>query len=442
MEAAKSCWVDRVKAPAHGQRDVKAKFPGLYIRAFAPRPGRAQGRIVWFLKARMNSAEGSASKFVLLGEYPALGEHDAERAAAEARHQLRQGVDPNAARDERLRAAKAASLTFGELVEEYLAGGGMHKGRPLRPTTLRIYSTVLRGKWFADWRSRPLAAITQNEVNLLTDRIPETAAYSPLAALRAAMRYAKNHGYVSEAPEITIPKSKSDKAPFLNYHEGEEADIDFSELCAVLDALDEIERRFPLSPWPNIWRFGCLTGARPSAILGASWEEFSLGEKPTWHLSAERSKLRRAIEIPLSETAAALLRSMPRKQEGLIWPATRNDTFRQFYPPDQTAVINERLRARGYKTEFWPARFRDTLATWLDAQEHATERAKARLLDHTAPAETGIRGAHYALVMSERLARRLANEWAATIAGARAAAAEAGSSVIPMAMQRRVAAGL
>jgi integrase len=418
-------WVDKLKTPAKGQEDHSANHPGLKVRVFA------SGRRVWFIRGRLKGGE-SAPVFVMLGEYPAMGEHAAKKAAGDARYLLRQGIDPNQRRDENILTNKIAGMTFGELAEEYLEKGTAN----LRAnTTLKYRANALRGKWFADWRPRPLSWLTQGRVNALQNTIPTTAASTPLTSLRSALRYAEDNGYIAKAPRVTVPKSQGDAAPFLEFQEGGGAP-DFGELAVVLDALDALQERFPLSPWPHIWRFGALTGARPMTVCGARWEEFDLSSAPIWHLSAERSKLKRPIDIPLSEAAAAVLRALPRKESGFIWPGRDGTKPREDLPGDQTGLITGMLAARGYRTTFWPGRFRDTFMTWLDVQEHASERAIALLVDHKAPAERTTRGRHYAKVQSAALARRLANEWAATIANVRAAAAQAGPAVVQLPAQR------
>jgi hypothetical protein len=150
MQERKVTWVDRIKAPAKGQLDTKAKFPGLYVRTFAPRATSGEGRKVWFFKGRLL---GGSSKFVLLGQYPAMDERNAEKAAAHARWKMSQGIDPNAERAERMLAAKAASITFAALVDEYLREGIVHRGRQLADTTRGLYKTVLYGKHLEPWHS-------------------------------------------------------------------------------------------------------------------------------------------------------------------------------------------------------------------------------------------------------------------------------------------------
>jgi hypothetical protein len=235
QDTAKTTWVDKLKKPAKGQADYATKHPGLKVRVFS------SDRRIWFIRGRVHGTEASP-KFIMLGEYPGMSEATAELAAANARNLLRKGIDPIQQSSEEAIANKVAGLTFGETAEEYIAKG---TGK-LSPTTLKVRANTLRGKHFADWRAHPLAWITQGQVNALVNRIPETASYSPLSALRVVLNYAEDHGYIAKAPEVNVPKAEGDAAPFFEFQEGGKPD--FSELVVVLDALDAIEQQNPVSP--------------------------------------------------------------------------------------------------------------------------------------------------------------------------------------------------
>ena len=101
-------WVAKLKIPAKGQTDHDAKHPGLKVRVFS------SGRRVWFIRGRVRGADTSA-KFIMLGEHPAMNEAAAEHAAANARHLLRQGIDPNQERQEKAITNNIAGMSFGAL---------------------------------------------------------------------------------------------------------------------------------------------------------------------------------------------------------------------------------------------------------------------------------------------------------------------------------------
>jgi len=414
-------WAEKLAAPHRGQEDHDAPGSnyGLKVRVFA------SGRKVWFIRGRVKGT-ATAARFVQLGDYPLMPQSDAELDAGATRKVMRQGIDPLQRRAAEVLENRAAAMTFGELFEEYLAKGTSN----LRANTLKGRAYALRGRHFADWRDKPLAYGTALRIRALSAALPVTSHAVVLGSLRRAMRYGEENGYLDRAPRIEVKRAEGDAAPFFTLQEGGQPD--FGELVAVLDALDMLEQQFPLSPWPQIWRFATHTGARPSAYLGLDWRELDLSSRATWHLPAERSKLARAIDIPLGEASAALLRALPRKDAGLIWPGRDGKRPREDLPGDQVGLIRGAMMACGFSEGFWPGRFRDTVMTWLDVHPEATERSIALLVDHKAPTERSTRGRHYAKVQSDALARRLVNEWAATIEEARGKARRAGPRVLPL----------
>lgn len=406
-------WAARLPKPAKGQADYAAPNSehGLHIRVFAT------GRKVWFIRGRLKGS-GAAPLFVALGNY---SEKDfpytaAEDAARRTRERLRQGVDPIAERREAASAARVESMTFGALVEEYLEKGTAN----LRANTLKGRRLALRGKRFADWHDKPLPYITAGRVKVVADSIPPSSHAVCLGSLRRVLNYAVDNGYLERAPAIKVERPGGDAAPFFTFQEGGQPD--FAELAVVLEALDVLAQQQPLSPWPQMWKFGCLTGARPSAYQGLRWEELDLENAPQWRLPAARSKLKRDITIPLSDAAADLLRALPRRDSGLVWPGKIQDQPREDLPGDQVGLIRGMLASKGFREGFWPGRFRDNLMTWLETQEHASDRAIAAIVDHRAKASSTIRGRHYVKYQSDQLARKLVNEWAAVVASVRAPA--------------------
>jgi integrase len=433
-EKRTASWAEAQERPRKGHLDFAApsSLHGLKLRVFR------SGRRVWFIRGRLAGAN-AAPKFVMLGDHHEKDRPQswAEERARLARVDLRNGIDPAQERQKKLDENKRQSMTFGALVTDYL-GNGTSK---LAKTTLNVRRIALNGPWLRSWHERPLGWITQGRVNALIDQIPLTASYGPLSSLRRVLSYAQDHGYIDRAPKVIVPKSEGNAAPLFKFQEGKGNTPDFGELAAVLDAIDVLEQQNPLSPWPAIWRFACLTGARPGAVLGARWEEFDLSRTPTWNLPAERSKLRRAISIPLSDAAAELLRSLrrPGGDKGLVWPGRWGDAPRADVPGECTGLITGILAANGFKVGFWQGRFRDTVASWLDTQPDASERAIAKLLDHRAPSERTTRGRYYSKFQSDTLARALANEWAATITAARRAAAQRGPHVVGLENRKRAA---
>jgi integrase len=391
----------RLKVPSKGQRDYRTKFPGLQLRHFA------SGVKCWFIHARI---AGGKPMFIRLGEFPAMKFHQAEIACASARDSLRRGVDPRAQQQAEDAASNAANMTFGRAAEEWIAEQS-RKLKPWRATTTEKVRFVLLGGRLEPWRKRRLGAIDESDVeNLLAD-LAENTKQTFLAPLRGLFKWAVRRGYIPKSPvaNITAPMPEGDAAPLIVFEE--EGEPDFAEVKAFLQSLDALRASLPLSPWPTIYRLGLLTGARYSELVGLPRKEIVL-DSATWKLPAERSKVKSECDRPLSAAAVALLRSIPGTGElmfpGKIAGHALSKTGRE------PAILSAMLAERGYKTGFWYGRLRDTVASWLEFQPDATERAMAVILNHKPPRDN-TRRRHYTKISGRKQARILLERWAAQL---------------------------
>lgn len=410
--------VDRLAAPKSGQRDYKRRG-GLHVRVFA------SGRRIWFIRGRVKGSQAKGARFVQCGEWPDTDEHAAASAAARAREAMRRGIDPNQQRVEEIRKAHAAGLTFEQLVDECLEA----MRERLRPTTWKNRGFILRSHHFAKWRDRPIASITQNEVKALAAKVKRNSQVTVIGNLRTLLNFAKGQGYIDHAPtdHVSIETPEGDAAPLVKFAEGKVPD--FSELVAFLEALQLVEEQRPLSPWPSIFRVGMLTGTRIASLVAMRWEQFDLeGDAPTWHMPAEISKIKIKSDIPLSRRAAEILRSLPRHGE-LVWPGKGGKSPLLPRAKIEGPMISAALAAKGFKKGFWYGRLRDTVASWLEFQSDATERAMALILNHKPPAGN-TRRKHYVQVGAEHQARVLVDRWAGAIETAQAGAG--GAAVVAL----------
>ena len=69
--------------------------------------------------------------------------------------------------------------------------------------------------------------------------------------------------------------------------------------------------------------FAILTAARSGEVRGATWEEIDL-EARMWTIPAERMKIKREHNVPLSDTAVRLLEALPQYEgNNHVFPAER-----------------------------------------------------------------------------------------------------------------------
>ena len=68
--------------------------------------------------------------------------------------------------------------------------------------------------------------------------------------------------------------------------------------------------------------FLTLCASRSGEVRGALWSEIDLAAK-VWTIPKERMKMKKGHSVPLSEAAVALLKSLPRDDNPLVFPAPR-----------------------------------------------------------------------------------------------------------------------
>jgi integrase len=400
-------WAERQKAPEQGQVDYLPDGSGLKLRVFA------SGKRCWFVRGRIRQADGQGQqRFVVLGDAAVMTREEAAAEAANARMLMRRGVDPVAARDAKLKAADAGRKTFLDVANEWsevrIASGKWSED------TIATRRAVFNGPRLAALSDKLIGQITARDIEAAAARIAANSMQAALGPVRTVLKYAVQQGYIAASPfatsDVQIRKAAGNAEPLIEFHEGREPD--FSEFVAVLDAIRAAEQQMPLSPWWGIWRVCLATGARPSAIIGLRWSELQLEGAPSWHLPVSRSKIKQASAIPLSEDCASILRNVPRVGD-LVWPG-RDGKSKLSYPPVEPKFLSTLLSAAGYPKGWKPGRARDSVASWLEFQPDATERAMALLLNHKPPADN-TRRQHYARISAEHQARALIERYAQAV---------------------------
>lgn len=398
--------VRKLKAPANGQQDYATEFPGLQLRHF---PSDLK---CWFIRARIKDGK---AVFVKLGEFPAVNLNAAQLACSTARDILRRGVNPNDEAKADAAAERAQNITFGTAAEEWIAErcGGK---KPWRATTAEKVRFVLLGGRLKPWKDRLLGAIEDEDVKAALESLDKNSEQTFLAPIRGLFKWAVRKGYVEKSPVVGIFASipDGDQAPLIGFEEGgkdEEPTLDFAEMVAFLQCLEALQASLPLSPWPSIYRLGLLTGARYSEVVGLPRAEVDLA-KAVWTLPASRSKLRKECKRPLSAAAVELLRAVP--GEGALFFPGKIQGHSLTKTGREPSTLSTMMKDRGFPAGFWYGRLRDTVASWLDFQTDATERAMAIIMNHKPPSNN-VRRRNYVLISGMKQARALLERWATTV---------------------------
>ncbi|MCM2436238.1 tyrosine-type recombinase/integrase [Agrobacterium rosae] len=311
-----------------------------------------------------------------------VGLAQAREKADEVRDILGRGGDPFTEMAERKDRAKP--LTFGEIAEDVLASKeGQWKNDKHRDQwamTLRVYAKPL-------WKL-PVASVSTDDVvralHAIWKEKPETASRTR-GRIEAVLDYATARG-IRTIPNAARWKGHLDTilAPRQKLSRGHHAALPYVDMGDFMVALRKQQGVAALA-----LEFLILTATRTGEVLGAQWEEFDL-DSGVWQIPAERMKAKRPHSVPLSETALALLKAMP-KVEGNphVFPG-----MRQSKAMSNTAMLavlkrmkREDLTSHGFRSSFrdWAGNetsfprelIEETLAHTLGAVEASYRRNQA-----------------------------------------------------------------
>jgi len=379
---------------------------GLYLLV------KPTGARLWRFKYRF----GGKEKLAAFGSYqPGSSDHvslsEARDRLTEAKGQLRDGIDPSAAK----RAEKAARIdreagSFEVVAREWQAKqaeawAAGHAERVMRRLVLYVFPRI---------GGEPIRTVTGPEVLDLLRRIEakgrvETAhrvkeslgaifryavathraTHDPSAALKGALATVKHKSFAS----ITEPTKVGELLRAIRGYDGSDV-----VRCAL--------------------QLLSLTFVRPGELRGAKWSEFSFdladatpGKKPNhpdpqWRIPAERMKMREQHIVPLSKQAVAVLRELHAitGPDGYLFPSVRSKS-----KSISENTINAALRSAGYaKDQMTGHGFRHMASTLLHEQGYKSELIE-RQLSHGD--RNAMRAAYnFAEYLPER--RRMMQEWA------------------------------
>jgi integrase len=266
--------------------------------------------------------------------------------------------------------------------------------------------TVAKNQWLLEdlarpFANRPIAEITAAEILDLLKRVEKSGRRETARRLRGVI------GGVFRLAIVTLRATTDPtfalKGALLRPNVKPRAAItDEKKLGGLLRAIDEFDG------WPTLraaLKFCALTFARPGEVRGARRSEINF-DKAVWRIAAERTKMRRPHDIPLSRQALEVLRE--------IWPASE---FGELIFPSLISykkalsenAFNSALRRMGFTQEEVSAHgFRSSASTILNENGFNPDVIEAAL-GHQA--ENAVRRAYNrAIYWPERIS--LMQKWA------------------------------
>ena len=239
------------------------------------------------------------------GAYPTVTLAKARTRREEARALLAKEMDPGAVKKATKRAAKlAAENTFEAVAREWLA----KQRNRLAPRYSALVLARLEADIFPQIGSRPIADIGAPELLEALKKVEKRG------VIETARRLRQTCGQVFRYA-IATGRAKDDPAPALRGALGSSGRphghkaMALNEVPNFLSALEVYDG----DPRTRLaLRLVILTFARTTELRAARWSEFeNLDEsEPLWRIPAERTKMRRAHLVPLSQQTVAVLREL------------------------------------------------------------------------------------------------------------------------------------
>jgi integrase len=259
-----------------------------------------------------------------LGDFDRVSLKDAREKARQAYKLVSDGTDPideRQARKAAIALEKAKTITFKECAEKYIAAHEAtwrnDKHRDQWKNTLATYAYPVIGKLsVADidiglvlkvlepiWADKPETA------GRVRGRMETVLNWATVRKYRSGDNPARWRGHL----EQVLPRRS--KVARTKHH----AALPFADVPGFMG---ELMIRDGMSA--KALEFTILTAARTNETVGARWSEISFKDK-VWIVPAERMKGGREHRVPLSETAIALLESLPR-EGSFVFPGSKKDS--------------------------------------------------------------------------------------------------------------------
>lgn len=296
---------------------------------------------------------------------------EARQKAAEARKQVKQGIDPLDVKEAEQTAVKAQQATFRDVAKDYIddhrAGWRNAKHAQQWENTLSTYA-------FPKIGDKPPQEVTTEDVlgilKMIWQAKPETA-NRVRNRIELVIDAARAKGLSSAANPAAwrghLDKLLPKRSKISKTHH---AAMDYRDLPAFFKRLKG--GRTSLSS--VALQLTVLTACRTSEVLLADWQEFDLSHK-LWTIPGERMKAGRPHRVPLSDAVLALLKDLDSKK-GYLFPGARQGR------PLSNMAMTMVLRKLDHP-ELTVHGFRSTFRDWCAEETHYPNIVAEQALAHT-----------------------------------------------------------
>lgn len=290
------------------------------------------------------------------GSFPATSLSSARTKRDEARALLASGMNPSVKRKlDKIASVTAARNTFGDVAADHLAH---MEANGTAATTMKKNRWMLQ-KLCTPIAKRPIADISAAEILDLLKKVEKSGRRETATSLRGKIGSVFRYGVVTlrATADPTFALKGALLKPKVQHRA---AIIDEVQVGALMRSIDEYDG------WPTLRaaiQLIALTMTRPGELRGMKRNEI-IFEKAIWRIPAERMKMRRPHDVPLSKQALKIIKD--------IWSLSENGelvlpSIRSLSRPLSENAMNSALRRMGYAQDEMTAHgFRSTASTILN----------------------------------------------------------------------------
>ncbi|HEY5802585.1 MAG TPA: integrase arm-type DNA-binding domain-containing protein [Lysobacter sp.] len=309
---------------------------------------RPNGARYWRLKYR----HGGRELLMALGVYPEVSLAEARMRRDEARRALRDGRDPMAERQQTKIAERAAAITFGLVVDEWID----RQRDSLAPITLT------KTQWLfglaPDLRAEPIAELTPARVLATLRKVEARGHLETTHRLKAK---------IGQVCRYAVATGRAERDPTADLRGALKAKVTRSRAAVTTprEVAELLRACWGYTGQPvtlAALKLSTYLFQRPGELRAMRWEELDL-DAALWRLPAVRMKMRREHLVPLAPQVVAILSEL-RALTGdgpHVFPSLRGQSR-----PMSENTINAALRALGFQGDRHVAHgFRSTASSLL-----------------------------------------------------------------------------
>ncbi len=241
------------------------------------------------------------SRRLSLGRYPYTSLAEARARAHLAMVEMGKGRDPQADRPQ-------ARDTFSGVLDEFIDGYLKHHNRA---SSAAETERLLKGYFLPTWQKRKVTDIDKGDVTAILDGIMArgkiSAARHAFAAVRKFFNWTTDAGYIEASPCAGLkPPAK---------HVSRDRVLSDDELALIWRHTENSTDTAHI-----VIRLLLLTAQRTGEVCGLAWDELNTADS-IWTMPSNRTKNHKPHSVPLSDTAMAIIKTLPRTSSSLVFPA-------------------------------------------------------------------------------------------------------------------------